>query len=84
MIEINEGVFYRENFKISPLRKDIEKTFAIRKESKDEQKVLMQTLVKLILNGLYGVQIRKDNNESYKCKSENWMQTEHNNNVLDY
>ena len=32
----------------------------------------------------YGVQIRKDNNESYKCKSQNWMETEYNIIVLDY
>ena len=30
----------------------------------------MQELVKLIMNSLYGVQIRKDINESYSCKSE--------------
>ena len=30
VIEINEGVIYRENFKISPFRKVIEKLFALR------------------------------------------------------
>ena len=30
----------------------------------------MQGLVKIIMNSLQGVQIRKDNNESYYCKSE--------------
>ena len=29
-IELNEGVIYRENFKISPFRKVIEKLFALR------------------------------------------------------
>ena len=28
VIEIYEGVIYRENFKVSPFRKDIEKLFA--------------------------------------------------------
>ena len=44
----------------------------------------MQGLVKLIMNSLYGVQIRKDVNESYYCKSENWTKTEFDENVLDY
>ena len=44
----------------------------------------MQGLVKLIMNSLYGVQIRKDINESYYCKSETWMKTEFDENVLDY
>ena len=43
----------------------------------------MQGLVKLIMNSLYGVQIRRDNNESYYCKSETWMKTEFDENVLD-
>ena len=60
VIEIYEGVIYRENFKISPFRKVIEKLFALRQEYKDEHNALMQGLVKLIMNSLYGVQIRKD------------------------
>ena len=35
------------------------------------------------MNSLYGVQIRRDINESYYCKSETWMKTEFNENVLD-
>ena len=44
----------------------------------------MQGLVKLIMNSLYGVQIRKDVNESYYCKSETWMKTEFDEIVLEY
>ena len=44
----------------------------------------MQGLVKLIINNLYGVQIRKDINESCKCKSQKWMETEYDENVIDY
>ena len=43
----------------------------------------MQGLVKLIMNSFYGVQIRKDINESYSCKSETWMKTEFDEKVLD-
>ena len=44
----------------------------------------MQGLVNLFMNSSYGVQIRKDINESYYCKSETWMKTEFDENVLDY
>ena len=44
----------------------------------------MQGLVKLIMNSLYGVQIRKDINKSYYCKSEYWMKTEFDEIILDY
>ena len=44
----------------------------------------MQLLVKLIMNSLYGEQIRKDIEESYQCKSEMWMTTEYDERVLDY
>ena len=36
----------------------------------------MQGLVKLNMKSLYGVQIRRDINESYCCISETWMKTE--------
>ena len=36
------------------------------------------------MNSLYGEQIRKDIEESYKCKSEMWMMTEYDELVLDY
>ena len=84
VVEINEGVFYRENFKVSPFRKVIEKLFPLRQKYKDEKNDLMQKLVKLIMNSLFGVQIRRDINESYYCKSETWMKTELDENVLDY
>ena len=44
----------------------------------------MQGLVKLILNSLYGIQIRRDINESTYCKSEIWMKTEFDEKVLDH
>ena len=84
VVEIYEGVIYRENFKVSLFRKFIENLFALRQKYKDEKNDLMQGLVKLIMNSLYGVQIRRDINESYYCKSETWMKTEFDENVLDY
>ena len=83
MVEIYESVVYRENFKISPFRKVIEKLFALRQKYEDEKNDLMQELVKLIMNSLYGVQMRRDINESYYCKSETWIKTEFDENVLN-
>ena len=84
VIEIYEGVIYRENFKINPFRKVMETLFSLRQTYKDEHNDLMQKLVKLIMVSLYGAQIRKDIDQSYKCKSQHWMETEYDQNVLDY
>ena len=84
LIEIYQGVIYRGNFKISPFGKVIENLVASKQKNKDEKNDLMQSLVKLIMNSLCGVQIRSYVNESYYCKSETWMKTEFDENVLDY
>ena len=42
VIEIYEGVIYRENFKVSPFRKVIDKLFALRQKYKDEGNDVMQ------------------------------------------
>ena len=84
VIEIYEGVIYQENFQISHFRKVLEKLLALRQNYKDEKNDLMQGLVKINMNSLYGVQIRRDFNESYYCKSETWMKTEFDENVLEY
>ena len=70
VIETYEGVIYRENFKISLFGKVIDKLFALRQKYKDEHNDLLRRLVKLITNSLYGVQIRRDIDQSYKCKSQ--------------
>ena len=84
VIEIYEGVIYRENFKVNPFRKVIDILFKLRKKYKDENIDVMQLLVKLLLNSLYGEQIRKDIEEKFACKSEMWMETEYDERVKDY
>ena len=84
VIEIYEGVIYRENFKVSPFRKIIDKLFALRQKYKDENNDVMQLLVKLLMNSLYGENIRKDIEEKFACKSEAWMLTEYDERVKDY
>ena len=36
------------------------------------------------MNSLYGFHIKKDINESYKSKSQKWMETEHDDILLDF
>ena len=84
MIQIYEGVICRECFKISPFRKVLGKLFALRQKYKDERNHLMQGLVKLIMNSFFWSSNSKVNNEFFKCLSEHWMQTEYDDNVIDY
>ena len=84
VVQIYEGVIYRENFKVSPFRKVIDKLFALRQKYKDKNNDVMQLLVKLLMNSLYGENIRKDIEEKFACKSEYWMQTEYDERVKDY
>ena len=44
-IDVYEGVIYRENFKVSPFRKVIDKIFALRQKYKDEGSEVMHLLV---------------------------------------
>ena len=84
VIKIYEGVIYRENFKVSPFRKVIDILFTLRQKYKDEGNDVMQLLVKLLMNILYGENIRKDIEENFVCKSEVWMMTEYDERVKDY
>ena len=84
VIQIYEGVIYRENFKTPPFRKFIKELFDLRKKYKDEGNDILQNLVKLIMNSVYGQTIRKDIEEEYLCKSRHWMETEFDDRVKDY
>ena len=84
VIEIYEGVIYRKNFKVSPFRKVFDKLFGLRQKYKDEGNDVMQMLIKLLMNSLYGENIRKDIEEKFACKSEMWMQTDYDERVNDY
>ena len=76
VIEIFEGVIYRENYKICPFKKVIDKFFELRQNYKEENNEIMQLLTKLIMNSLYGEFLREDILGSYQCKPEMWMMTE--------
>ena len=84
VIEIYEGVNCRENFKVSPFKKVIDNLFALRQKYKDEGNQVMQFLVKLLMNSLYGGQIRKDIDEKFADKSEAWNLSEYDERVKDY
>ena len=82
--QIYEGGIYPENLKTSPFEKIIIVLFALTQNYKEENIEVMQLLVKLIMNALYGEYLREDILESYQCKSEMWMMTEYDERVLDY
>ena len=84
LIKVYEGIIYKQNFMISPLKKVVDKLFKLKQKYKKEKNYLMEKLVKTILNSLYGENIRKDITEKYCCKSEHWMSTQYDENVLDY
>ena len=58
--------------------------FTSEQKYKDEHNHLMQGGVKLIMNSFCGVQIRKDIDQTSKCKSQHWMEKEYDETVLDY
>ena len=58
--------------------------FASRQKYEEDHNDMMHGLVKLILKRFYGAQTRKDVNKSFCCKSEHWMETKYDENVLDY
>ena len=64
VIQIYEGVVYRENFKVSRFKKVIDKLFELRQKYKNENDDAMQMLVKVSMNCFYGEQIRNDIEES--------------------
>ena len=84
VVEIYEGVIYRKNFKSPPFRNFIKELFDLRKKYKNEGSDILQNLVKLIMNSIYGQTIRKDIEEEYLCKSRHWMETEFDDRVKDY
>ena len=84
VLEIYEDVIYRENFKVGPFRRVIDILFKLRKKYKDENNDVMQLLVKLLMNSLYGENIRKDIEEKFVCKSEMWMTTEYDEKIKEY
>ena len=83
VIEIDEGVIYRKNFKVSPFRNVLENLFALRQKYKKNNDV-MQLLVKLLMNSLYGEQTRKNIEEGFACKSEVWMISDYDERVEIY
>ena len=67
-----------------PFGNVLDKLFVLRQKYKNKKSDIMQLLVKLLLNSLYGEQIRKDIEEIFACKSETWMMSEYDEEVKDY
>ena len=84
VIEIYEGVVYRQNFKVSPFGKVKKISFALRQKYKTEHNDVMQFLKNLIMNVLSGEQKWRDIKENFACKLEAWMMTGNDERVKDY
>ena len=84
VIEIYEVVVYRESFEITPFRNVIDKLFALGQIYRDEGNDVMQLLVNIIMNSLYGEQIRKHIEEKFASISETWMTSEYDERVRNY
>ena len=65
VIEVHEGVLYRKNLKESPFKEFINNLFELRAKYKSEGEDILQEMVKLIMNSLYGQTIRKDIEEEF-------------------
>ena len=76
-------LFFEKTLKYHFLENFLEKLFALRKKYRDERNELVQVFFKLLMNSLHGVQIRKNINKFYKCKSQYWMETVDDDIVLD-
>ena len=83
VIEIFQSVIYRETFKKSPSRNVIGKLFDFREKFKKKNIDGMQFIVELLMNSLYGEEIRKEITDTYECKSENWMMSEYDERVKE-
>ena len=69
---------------MSSFRKGIDTFFDLGQECKNENIDVMQLSVNLMMNSLYGVQIRKEIEEKFACKPEKWMMSEYDERVNDY
>ena len=70
-------LFIQKISKKSPFRNVIDKLIALRQKYKDESNDVMQLLVEVLKNSLYGEQIRKDVAENFACKSGYWTMTKY-------
>ena len=82
--QLNEGVIYQQNFRVSPFRKAIDKSFVVKQKQKYENSEVMQLLVKLLMNSLYGEEISRIFEENFAGKSEHWMMSENDRKRKDY
>ena len=62
IIKIYEGIIYEKNLEVNPYKEFVTRLFALRKKYKEEKNKVRDTIVKLLLNSLYGKMIQKDMN----------------------
>ena len=71
IIKIYEGIVYEKNLEIYPYKEFVIRLFASRKKYKEEKNKVGDSLVKLLLNSLYGKMIQKDMNTKAHIWNDN-------------
>ena len=83
IVKILEG-FFCDNLEFNPFERFIIDMTNKRNKFKEENKTLLQTLIKKVSNSVYGGCIRKDIEESYKCVTQNWMKNENDDSLIEW
>ena len=85
MGNIFEGII-NTNFKISSFKKVIEHLFdlELNYEEEEEGNDLLVDLIKFCMNSLHGQSMRKDMDEEYILRSENWFVKNNDERVVDH
>jgi DNA polymerase type B, organellar and viral len=84
IIRIYEGVIFTSHYEESPFKKFVEHLFELRLKYKKESNDIMQNLVKLMLNSLYGKTIQKDINKEVHIWSEETLREKFDERIVDY
>ena len=78
------GGFFCHNLEYNPYTEIVTDMFQKRDLFKSQGKDLLQNLAKKISLSVYGVTIRKDINEEYKCVTETWMRENFDDSVKEW
>jgi hypothetical protein len=84
IIRLFEGIIFESHYEVSPLKNYVEYLFELRMRYKKEGNKVMETLVKLMLNALYGKCIQKDISKEIHIWSEETLRGKFDERVIDY
>lgn len=84
ILKIYEGIVYENNFKISPFKSYIEKLFNQRLEAKKQKDEVQDSLIKLLMNSLYGKTVQKDITKTGHLWNRNTLKTNFDERIYSY